>query len=395
MSPNKKIVLPIIILIAGATGAWQLFANSPKVKREAHVVEVPLVNTMKVNPQSVRIPVYTQGTVNPRTAIKLSAEVSGRVVEVSPRYADGGFFKKGDMLVRLDNEEYQLAITKSEATVASAKQQLAKAEAEYKQKQKEYSGVNLASVSDFALRKPEFEEAKARLKAAEADLKLANLQLRRCTIYAPFDGRVVKTLAGLGQLVMPSVALAEIYAIDIAEIRLPISQAQSGLLDLPALNELFHSTNNETDNLISVKLHGRYAGRDFTWDAAIVRTDATIDERNRLQNLIAQVDDPYGMRHELSNKAPLEMGMFVDAEITGRLLDNIYVLPRSALHDRNTVWLLDEALKLRQQDVSIVHRGKLHVYVSDGLSASDRVITSSLDAVVDGMQLRVINPEKL
>jgi RND family efflux transporter MFP subunit len=299
------------------------------------------------------------------------------------------------MLVRLDSEEYQLAITKAEATVASAKQQLAKAEAEYKQKQKEYSGVNLASVSDFALRKPEFEEAKARLKAAEADLKLASLQLRRCTIYAPFDGRVVKTLAGMGQLVMPSAALAEIYAVDIAEILLPISEAQSGLLELPAINAFHNAANGETDNVLPVKLRGRYAGRDFTWDAEIVRTDASIDERNRLQNLIAQVDDPYGLRHELTGNAPLLMGMFVEAEIEGRLLDNIYVLPRSALHNRNTVWLLDEALQLRQQEVSIVHRGKLNVYVSDGISASDRVITSPLDVVVDGMQLRVINPEKI
>jgi hypothetical protein len=180
-----------------------------------------------------------------------------------------------------------------------------------------------------------------------------------------------------------------------AEIKLPISQAQSGLLDLSVINARRDSMDKKSEMSVPVKLYGQYAGRTLTWDAFIVRTDASIDERNRLQNLIAQVIDPYGVKGELNEKAPLAMGTFVEAEISGRLLDDIYVLPRSALHDQNTVWLLDASLKLKQRDVSIVYRGKSNIYISEGLAAGDRVITSALDTVIDGMQLRVINPENL
>ena len=228
-----KIITPIVILLAAGGAAWQLMANSPTAKRQAVAPQPPLVSTMQAFPQDVRIPILTQGTVRPRTQISLAAEVSGRIVDTAAQFASGAFFKKGDVLVHIDAHDYRLAVTKAEALVAGAKQQLAQAEAEYKQKLEEYRNVDRAKVSDFALRKPLYEEAQARLKAAEADLELAKLQLSRCDIHAPFDGRVVAKQADVGQYVTPGKVVAEIYAVDIAEIRLPLSQTQAELLDLP------------------------------------------------------------------------------------------------------------------------------------------------------------------
>ena len=93
MHRKLKIVLPIFIILAGILTAWQLRANSPKAKHKAVSVEVPLVQTMKVLPQDLSIPIITQGTVTPRTSISLSAEVSGRIIKTSPSFVKGGFFK--------------------------------------------------------------------------------------------------------------------------------------------------------------------------------------------------------------------------------------------------------------------------------------------------------------
>ncbi|MCK4585855.1 MAG: biotin/lipoyl-binding protein, partial [Gammaproteobacteria bacterium] len=123
MGRHSKLLLPVIIVFVGVAIAWLLLANSPKAQREATVSQPPLVKFIEAQPQDVRIPVFTQGTVKPRTSINLSAEVKGRIVEVSSMFSNGSFFKKGDLLLRINPSDYQLAITKAEALVASAKQQ--------------------------------------------------------------------------------------------------------------------------------------------------------------------------------------------------------------------------------------------------------------------------------
>jgi RND family efflux transporter MFP subunit len=377
-----KIFTSLIILLAAAAAALQLMANSPKANRLSVLPQPPLVSTLQVFPQDVRIPITTQGTVKPRTEIGLAAEVSGRIVDTSTQFADGAFFKKDEVLVHINAHDYQLAVTKAEALVASAKQQLAQAEAEYNQKQKEYRNVSRAKVTDFALRKPQYEEATARLKAANADLELAKIQLSRCEIRAPFDGRIVSKQADVGQYLLPGAIVAKIYAVDVAEIRLPLSQAQAELLDLP-LDVVGESSP------ITTKLRGRYAGQWHTWEGEIVRTEAVIDERNRMLYVIAQVIDPYGMHLAQTAPVPLAIGMFIEAEIQSRLLPSVYILPRTSVHDKNTVWSLNGASQLQVQSVNIIHRGEDYVYIDQGLSPGQTIITSSLDIVVDGMQLRV------
>jgi len=397
MGRHSKLLLPIIIVFIGVAIAWLLLANSPKAKREATVSLPPLVKFIEVQPQDVRIPVFTQGTVKPRTSINLSAEVKGRIVEVSSMFSNGSFFKKGDVLLRINPSDYQLAITKAEALVATAKQQLARAEAEYKQKIEEYKGITRAKVSDYALRKPQYEEAKAKLKSAGADLDLARVKLARCNIKAPFDGRMLGKKADVGQYVSPGLVVAEIYSTDVAEIRLPVSRQQINLLDI---SQGYGSDNDKP--LTKVKLTGQAAGQLQVWPSEIVRTEAVIDERNRLQYVVAQVKDPYGLHSDSGDKPILNTGLFVEAEIEGRLLKDVYVLPRLAIHNNNTVWVLNTKNRLSIRRVNLIHRGEDKAYVeratkqgtsmSEGISSGDRVIVSPLDAVVKGMQLRTESP---
>jgi RND family efflux transporter MFP subunit len=382
MVRTVKIITPFIILLAMGGAAWQLMANSPKAKHQSVAPQPPLVSTMQVFPQDVHIPILTQGTVKPRTQISLAAEVSGRIVETAPQFADGAFFKQGDVLLRINDRDYRLAVTKTEALVATARQQLAQSEAEYKQKLEEYRNVDRSKVTDFALRKPQYEEALARLKAAKADLELAQLQLSRCEIRAPFDGRIVARQADVGQYVTPGKMVAEIYAVDAVQIHLPLSQTQAELLELPMNLEGKPSG-------VAVQLSGQYAGQKHTWEGEIVRTQASIDERNRMLYVIAQVTDPYGMHATNHSQPPLAIGSFTEAKIQSRLIPNVYVLPRPAVHNMSKVWLMNDANQLQLQSVEVIHRGDNNVYISGGLNPGDTVITSPLDVVVDGMQLRI------
>lgn len=373
--------------------AWLLIINSPRAHREAVISKPPLVQIVQVTSENVRIPVYSQGTVMPRTSINLSAEVTGRINETSPKFANGAFFKKGDVLLRINPSDYELAITKAEALVASALQQLARAEAEYRQKLEEYKGISPDKITEYALRKPQYEEAKATLKSARADLDLAKVQLQRCNIRAPFDGRVVEKKADLGQYVTPGMVLANVYATDVAEVRLPLSQTQIHLLDLPP------SVENDSQDIKNAKfakaiLTGQVGGQEYSWDSWIVRKEAVIDEHNRLQYVVAQVNDPYALESKtlesnVKRKSELTTGLFVTAKIEGRLLENIFVLPRQAVHNNNTVWLLDENRLLKIKTIKIVYRGEDKVYIEQGLVNGDNVIVNPLDAVINGMQVRV------
>ncbi len=400
MGRYLKIALPIIIIAIGVFIAQQMLINSPKAKRKPVITQPPLVHTLQVQPQAVRIPVYSQGTITPSTSINLSTEVTGRIIEVSPQFTNGSFFKKGDVLLRINFSDYELAITKAEALVASAVQQLARAEAEHKQKLEEYKGVDPSRITDYALRKPQYKEAMARLKAATADLDLAKIQLARCNIRAPFDGRIVEKKADLGQYVTPGIVLAKTYATDMAEVRLPLSQTQMNLLDLPVISQdelsSHNLTNHKPNNRTPVTLTAQTTGRQNQWQSWIVRTEATIDERSRLQYVVAQIQDPYGFQNKNTQdsgtkkqQAALTSGLFVEAQIKGRLIKNIYILPQTAIHNNSTVWLLNDENRLKISKVDLLHRGKDKIYIKAGLNPGDAIIISPLDAVVDGMQLRI------
>jgi hypothetical protein len=161
------------------------------------------------------------------------------------------------------------------------------------------------------------------------------------------------------------------------------------LLDLPPVI----ATQDRRDD-VAVRLTGQANGKTHHWESRIVRTEATIDERNRLQYVVAQVDDPYalaarGSQQNNATRTALPTGLFVEAEIEGRLLQDVYVLPRLAIHNTDKVWLLDQQQRLRIRNVKLVHRGEDKAYVSEGLALGDTLIVSPLDAVVDGMRVRV------
>lgn len=387
MSRYAKL-LPLVILLVGGLVAWQLVMHRPKAARQPAEIVFPQVEVMKVAPQSLRIPVHSQGTVQPGTEIQLSAEIAGRITRVSPAFAEGGFFSKGELLLQIDPSDYRLAITKAEAQVAGARQRLAKAEAEAEQARHDLQriGRGTDTVSAYALRKPQLEEARAGLEAAKADLAVARLQFERTEIRAPFDGRVRKKQVDLGQYVTPGKVLADIFSIDIAELRIPLSDRQYALLDVP----LRHRGDPALTGGPAVLLTAKFGGREYQWQGQIVRTEGVLDERNRLLYSVVEVKKPYAIDPAQPERPPLSVGMFVEAQIESREFPNSIALPRQALRPGDQVWLIDAEQRLHFRDVEVLHRGREQVYLRDGLKAGERVVLSPLDAVVEGMQLRII-----
>lgn len=378
--------LVVIILVLGIVITSMLFIFRPKAEKKIADIKPPAVGIVTAIYQAIHIPVYSQGNVEAKTRINLAAEVVGRIVEVSQLLRDGEQFSAGDILLRIDDSDYKLAMTRADAQVAAAQQVLARTEAEAEQARFDLQrmGRSESETTAFALKLPHLKEARARLKAAQADLAIAELQFKRTTVRAPFDGRVISKKVGLGQYVSPGQVIAEIYATEKMEVRLPLTQSQLALIDLPNAPNQTHQQN--------VLLTAALAGKKLGWNGRIVRSESIIDTRNQLLYAVVEIDTSEVNKNDSTlNASLLTPGLFVRAVIKGKLLNDIVVLPRAALRYGDEVWLLDENNTLRKQKVHVLHKDDSSVYIDAGIAENKKVITSALDFAVDGMALSLIN----
>lgn len=382
MKKYAKVLLPLIVLLSGAAIAAALVNLRPAVERREVVIPPPLVRVMTVAPHDVELVVRAQGTVTPGIESTLVAQVAGRVEWVSPQFADGGLFRHGVALLRLEDSDQKLAVSRAEAQLARARTSLELQQAEAEQARRDWDDLGRGEPTALTLRQPQLAQARAELQGAEASLEQARLDLARTRITAPYDGRIRATRVDVGQFVAPGTPLAEVFSTEYAEIRLPVTKDELGFLDL----DLSAAAQSATP----VELSGELAGDLHTWPATIVRASGELDPQTRMLPLFARIDDPFG--HD-GGRAPLPMGLYVDAAIRGRALAGAVVLPRSALRGESEVLVVDGEERLRFRTVEVARVERDDVVIQAGLEAGERVCVSPLETVIDGMPVRSVEDE--
>ena len=381
---NRKIILPIIVLIIGAVGTYVLIQSKEGVQSKPIEKSPPLVRVQSVHPTDFQIVVRSQGTVTPRTQTTLISQVAGQITSVSPAFVSGGFFEKGDVLLTIDPRDYEVAVAQAQVGVAQAKLRLRREEEEAAMARAEWERLGTGEPSDLVLRKPQIAEARATIDAAEGVLRRTNLDLDRTQIRAPYPGCVRAKDADVGQYVNRGSLLGRIYAIDYAEVRLPVPDDQLAYLDLP-----LSFRNRQSDSSgPEVRFHATYAGREHTYMGRIVRVEGEIDARSGMTMLVGRVDDPYHQREH--NTQPLAVGMFVTAEIIGHHAENVVVVPQSALRGKNRVLVVADN-RLYYRPVDILFANAENVVVRGGLESGEQVCVSPLNVVVDGMRVRTMD----
>jgi RND family efflux transporter MFP subunit len=337
--------------------------------------------------RTVQLRVQAQGSVLPRTETTLVAEVSGRIHWVSPRLVSGGFFDLGDELVQIDASDYRLVVERSAAALARAESALALSRtAAMRQRTLAERGVaSPAAVDDADHRE---RAADAGVREAKVALEQARRDLDRAVVVSPFVGRVRAKYVDIGQFVNRGTAIAQVYAVDFAEIRLPISNDEAAFVDLPVAYRGVDASGPGPE----VILRARFAGREHRWRGHIVRTEGEIDARTRMIHAVARVEDPYG-RGDDPDRPPLAVGMFVDAELQGRVVPGVIVLPRVALRGRDQVVVADDQGRLRIRRVEILRRERDSVLILGGLRSGERVCVPPPSVTVEGMEVRVLEAE--
>jgi RND family efflux transporter MFP subunit len=390
MKRTLKFILPPVVVLVGAGAVGIMYITRPKVETRVPEILPPLVRTVEATPTDLQLTVESQGTVRPRTESIVVAEVAGRVIEVSPSMVAGGFFEKGEALLALDPTDYEQDVIRARLEVARAEVGLAREQAEAEVAREEWSDLRGDEPAPpLTSRELQLAHARAAVDAAKAALEREQTDLGRTTLRAPYTGRVREKMVDLGQYVTPGQALARIYAVDRAEVRLPLPDAELAYVDVP----LDYRNRAAREPGPRVVLRSEFAGAVHEWEGRIVRTAGEIDPKSRMVQVVVEVIDPYG-RSEDSNRPPLAVGMFVEAEIVGHLVKNVVVLPRTALRGDDRVWVAGDDGRLRFRDVEIVRVGRERVVIRSGLEPGEQVVLSPLATATDGMRIRILDVEQ-
>ena len=379
MIRKKQIIIPLVVLAAGI-GAFVVFSSMKKPPEEkAKVDNTPIVAVETISVEPMTLEVNSYGIVKPKYETELVAQVNGQIVELSEIFVRGGFVKQGQLLARIDPNDYQAALIEAQATMASARAALETELAQGKVAEREWKLITNTSPTELSLRKPQLAQELARVKSAQASILRAERNLERTKIVAPYDAMIESRVVGLGSFVGIGSNIGKLLSTDLAEIRLPVADNQLQFLIAQGEDA-------------QVNLQGVYAGKNIQWQAKVARGEGVIDSKSRMSYLVAEVKDPYGLQASNDNP-PLRYGSYVTAKIVGIEIAKASIVPRYLVNN-DKVAILDSESKLHYAKIDIVRQDGKNVIVADGLLDGDKLIVSALDYPVDGMKLALIDDIK-
>jgi RND family efflux transporter MFP subunit len=373
---------PLALVLTGIGGYSLMHWAKPEPEKKDQEPRALSVFVRSVEHADMAIDVKSQGEVRAGTRVELVSQVAGRVVAVSDEFIEGGVVTSGIPLIEIEAIDFRLALAQREARLAEAEVavQTAVATANVARKQL----TNASQASDLALNKPQVAEAKARREAASADLQQARLNLARTKISLPFDGRLISTQVDVGQYVMPGATLGQAFSTDKVEVRLSLSDRQLASLGLPI------GYVAGVDGGPTVLLSATVAGSLHTWSGKMARLDATVDPSTRMVFGTVEVLAPYTLNRS-GQGMPLAVGLYVDAEIQGRQVDDAYVIPRDALRAGNKVFVVNDAGTLEIRQVIVAHSTATEAIVASGLAVGEQVVVSSIRNAIPGMSLEALD----
>ncbi len=384
MSRSSLIALSIrlalaLVIVATSIGVYAvLVATGPEPRSRPAQPVVPTVEVATLEPASYQVQIPSRGLIQPKVRSLVTAEVSGKIVEVSPSLLAGARFAKGDLLVQLDERDYQNALQRAQTAVVRAETALALAEAQTERARADWERLgNGQPPSDLTLRIPQLNEARAALLAAQTDEREARINLERCRVTAPFKGQVVSKQVDVGQFVSPGSALAEVFATDAYEVRLPVRPGQ-----LPFLESEGESAIGSAVELTSE------TGGDL-WQARIVRTEAEIDAATRQVFLIAEIST------EALENAFIPVGAYVEARIEGSRFEDVLLIPRTSVRGRSTVLKVSPENTLELIEARPIYRGDPDFLVASptpDLAPGDRISLTPLPFAGQGTPVRPQDP---
>ena len=374
---KQRKLLPLFIIIICIGLAYLLMvAKSGSKARPETAYKPPELPVTYAQPEARWATVSSQGTVRPKWQIDLVAEASGRVVRVADSFVSGGFFNKGEELLKIEPLEYQVALARSEAQVAQAHQQLSQERGQALLAQREWRELGNTEANELFLRKPQIAATEANLKVATAELEKAKQDLARTSLRAPFSGRILEANMQLGNNVGSGAMVGKAFSTEVMEVPLPLTSRQLGLVAL--------SLHADAQVDIPVTFTVEVGGNSYQWQGQVVRTEASFDTQSRVVYAIAEVRGAYRQRED--GAPPFAPGLFAKAELVGKQFADAIEVPRSAIYERDKLLTLDSDNCLQVTPVEIVQADSDTALVR-GVGAGTPVLLKRPALLIHGMEI--------
>lgn len=377
---RRKNLIPIVITAVTVSLLTIIMTTSPSVKKRASAkANKIMVETVKITEAPYQIQIESYGVVAPEVSSSLTAQVDGEIMITNPQFKKGGQFQQGDVLILLDDRDYIADLKIAQADLMSAKLSLSEEKAKSAQAKEDWDNLNHeGKPSDLTLRIPQLEAAKANVLKAEAAVLKADLAIERSEIIAPYSGRILNKNVDLGQYISRGTNIADIFANDYSEVRLPIQNKDLKFLNLP--------TEDSDKSLLNVTLESDLYPNQ-KWQANLNRTESAIDEATQQLYVVAQIDN------STKSKKPIISGQYVTAKFTGKVVERAIIIPNDSIYQGSYVYVEDAGI-LKKRSINIAWKNSKISLISSGLRNNDNLITTTLGLVTSGTAVKVINTSK-
>ena len=397
------------ILVGAVVVVLLLRVFAPQPATSPPPPQSPLVTTAPVEVRSGSLMVQGAGTVRPVREIQLTAQVGGRLTEVSEALVSGGRFEAGETLAQIDPSDYRNAVKQAEAQVTQARFQLIRAREEAGAARRDYERIrertgdapepDSTELGRLVFNEPQLAQARANLESAEASLENARTNLARTRLQVPFDGMVRTKQADLGAYVAPGTPVATVYGTDAVEIVVSLAPSKAALIQ-----NLWRTSGAGGEAALPATISSTYGGRTFTWEGRVHRVEGALDERTRTVDVVVRVPDPYDSAMTVASqraerpgapeRPPLAVGTYATVDIVGQRSGSYHVVPRRAVHTRTpgqppVVWTVVGDTMLVEREVEPIQTVEERTYLAPTLAPDARVITTDLRVQTDSMRIRV------
>ncbi len=380
------VLLPMALIGGAVAGARRLIETAPQAERRLPEVRSTPVEVMILEPAAEPAVVQVMGTVTAAEEIVLQPRVAGTIVEMSGNFVPGGRFQAGEVILRIDPSDYELAIQRARGQLAQSEyelkleqgyQEVARREWEMLDMQAQASELDL----ELALRRPQLARSTAMLEASRAALREAELNLERTTVRAPFNCMVQSENVDIGSQVTPQSPLGVLVgtdrywvqaAVPVDELSWIVFPDDQGSAGSPAMIR----------QELGTGLYGE-------WSGAVVRLLADLEPKGRMARVLIEVPDPLKLDAANGRRLPLLLDAYVNVAIAGRPVRDVVAVPRTALREGHRLWIMNDRDALEIRDVQVIRGNRETVLVGSGVRAGERLVISDLAAPVAGMALRI------
>ncbi len=381
-----KVVPTVAVLVVGVFVASRLGSSRPMPEVAPEDERGTLVRIMEARPESQAIRVEAMGSIIPARRLDILPEVGGKIIAINPNLVPGGFLKAGELVAQIDPRDYEAAVVQAGGAREDARLKLELEQGRQVVAKREWEALypttqSAEASSRLALREPHLQSARAAVESAKSVLEQTRYNLERATIVSPFDSTVESESIETGRLVTPQNIIATLVG----------SETYWALVSVPVSRLQWIALPDSEGNGGARAVITQQAGSETTIerDGRVIRLLSDLDPDGRMARLLVAVDNPLRLASDGGEQTlPLLLGAYVRVKIDGRVLDNVCVIPRTAIREGDRLWTMDEDGCLCVREVEIIWRRKDDVLIVNEFEPGERIVTSRIPTPIPGMLLR-------